>query len=138
MAYTVERLTNEPIVVLTVRDPLGPPEMQREAQMKVAEAGADITGAIYRITDLTELTISFGDIVRSLGEEAKSKREGSMSDSHVRSIIVAKDEIIKMAAASLSQEQYGALNIKLFTTRDEAVAYAREQIAEETAAKSSA
>jgi hypothetical protein len=138
MAYTVSRLINEPIVVLTVRDPLGPPEMQREAQMKVAEAGADITGSIYRITDLTELTISFGDIVRSLGEEAKSKREGSMSDSHVRSLIVAKDEIIKMAAASLSQEQYGALPVKLFTTRDDAVAYAREQIAEEVASKSSA
>jgi hypothetical protein len=138
MAYTVERLTNEPIVVLTVVDPLGPPEMQREAQTKVAEAGADVTGPLYRITDLTGLSISFGDIVRSLGEEAKDKREGSMSDGRVRSLIVAKDEIIKMAAASLSQQQYGALPIKLFTTRDEAVAYAREQVAEEGAAKPSA
>jgi hypothetical protein len=133
MPFNVERLGSEPIIVFTISGAVGGSDALRDYQAAVSKIGqlaAEIPGSVYRITDATSAQLSFGDLVQALGE-ARSGEKGSVSDPRMKSIFVASHELVQLAGESLKQAQYGQLNIKLCESLDQAITYAREQLAAE-------
>jgi hypothetical protein len=127
MVYQIEKLPGEPIVIDSHGEPMDAMG-HRDFAEELARRVQDIEGTVYRITDLLGMSYSFPTLVHVLGEETRSGRPGSASDPRVKTVLVAAGEVADLIAVAASQPQYGGLNLPLFTTRDEALAYVRELI----------
>lgn len=133
MPINVERLPDQPILVVEALEPLDiaaetPAMIDRVAQ----EVGAT-SGKLYIIYDASDLKIAFSDMLFGLAEHAH-RSEGSVRDTHTVTIVVGTDEMLKLAVEALKQPQYGEVSLPMFDSRDKALAYAREHIAAATLA----
>jgi hypothetical protein len=128
MAYTIEKLPDEPIIILTVRDPLGTPAEHRKSHEEMVAVINTIEGNVYRITDMRELNINFADMLHRIAEEAKARSAGAMSDERIKGIVVGSHDMVRLGTQALSQQQYGGLKIPLFERLEEALDYARDEI----------
>jgi hypothetical protein len=54
-----------------------------------------------------------------------------LSDPRLRVYIVASSDMLKLATDSLRQAQYGEIDAKLFSTKEEALREVRAQIAQQ-------
>jgi hypothetical protein len=133
MPFTVEKLPEEPIVLVKIK--VGdqkdferdfPPLVQR-----IAELVAGIEGPIYRITDLTEVNISFGELVLAMQQEYRSEMPGTAADPRIQVVLVTSSKLIEVGAEGVPKSiHYGGKQPpKIFPTMDEALAYARAELA---------
>lgn len=126
MAFTVERLEDEPIVVLTVTYPIEDANKEGEdSDAAVAAAGESIDGQYYRIAEMSGLELSWQDMVYWLNQQRESK-PGSINDPRVMSLLVSDTAMTQQTAQFASQPQYGGREIKVFRTLDDALAHARK------------
>ena len=130
MPAIVVKLPDEPIIVLTVTDPFAPQGDLPPAYEEVAEMIEDMPGPIYCLYDLSSVYLGFGDLIVVLGTAIRGT-PGSASDPRVRGVIVGYDELAQLASEASRQEQYGHLDFPLFAVIEEAVAYARAELAEQ-------
>jgi hypothetical protein len=129
MVYTIETLPGEPIIIDWHGEPLEETGHQVFAE-ELAQAVQSIDGPIYRIADLTGMSYSFPTMVYVMAEETRHKRPGSVGDPRIKTVLVATGEIASLVATAAKQPHYGALDLPVFETRDEALAYIRKQIQE--------
>jgi hypothetical protein len=128
MAYTIQRQLDEPIIIDTHTDPMEAAGYASFAH-ELADHAASIDGTIYRIADLRGMKFSFPLLVHVLAEEARSKQPGTAGDPRVRLVLVAEGEVARLLAESAKQTQYGALDVPVFATLDEALAHVRALVA---------
>lgn len=127
MKSIVEKLPNEPIIVVRVRPHLS-------ASTEVAEVAAAChalikgDGPYYRITDFSVFNLTFSGLVEGMADETRGI-PGSLSDPRLRNIFVGMQDTVELGAQSFKQTQYGGLEITLLATLDRAVEYARRQMA---------
>ena len=95
---------------------------------EIAQMLDGIEGPIYRIVDFTKAKIDFAVLVEGLARSTR-KDPGTFSDPRMRPIFVGTQEMVRFGAESASQDHYGNLKIMVVGTREEALAYARQQIA---------
>jgi hypothetical protein len=67
-------------------------------------------------------------LVQGMGNQAQ-KAPGAMADPRLNTVIVGSGEMVRFGIQAFEQEQYGGLKFPLFASVDEALKYAREQIA---------
>lgn len=128
MSFSIEKLPDEPIVICTLdKDFRG-----AEYNGFLSELGKLLEGEpgpVYRITYSLAITpLIFSDIVTMLGEETKSGKPGTITDPRIRMIIVSAASDAQFPIDSVKQDQYGAFDVPLFATVDEALAYARAEL----------
>ena len=127
MRYTVERLSNEPIIVVVIGTDYAVGKHFLElAQLVDSKVGKDETG-VYAIFDITEMKMSFGDLVIAMSNQSQ-KAPGALADPRLNTLIVGSGDLVKLGIQAFQQEQYGNLNFRLFTSVDEALKYAREEL----------
>src|SRR5205823_5016350 len=130
-----QKLPDEPILITAFFEPSKPTD-QAELWAALAPMVEGMPGPIYRITDLSKLNVTFGQMVGALAYETKGSYPGSAADPRVRSVLVANSAVVEIAAKSITQEQYGQSTMPpLFSTLDEALAYCRAEIAKNESAK---
>lgn len=127
MGVRIERLPDEPIILVTIEQGYN---MNREAR-ETNEAISNLIGAgesgVYLIYDLRFLQMSFSDLVVALADNAQ-KSAGTASDSRLRPVVVGSGEMIKLGNMAMQQEQYGGLKIPMFPTPEEALSFIRDQL----------
>jgi hypothetical protein len=131
MPVTVERVPNEPIIIAHlwgIVDVSCVREMYTNSAPLVDEIGTHT----YRVTDAREVETTFSDLVQILGKTMAGE-PGSTGDPRITPILVGTNAWVKMLQESLKQQQYGAKQIAIYETREEALAHARALIAEQTA-----
>jgi hypothetical protein len=89
-----------------------------------------VPGPVYCIYDIGSVYLGFSDLVMTLSTAIRGT-PGSASDPRVKVVIVGTDDLAQLASDASHQEQYGRLNSPLFASMEEAVAYARAEIAQE-------
>ncbi|MBN1679248.1 MAG: hypothetical protein JW966_03085 [Anaerolineae bacterium] len=131
MVMVVKQLGDEPIIVITVTPPFDSyKDVIQKLEAIEAIANTIDSPIIYRINDYSAVTqASLDDIMTVLARETRSGSAGSLADPRVRSVAVGSDEMIRLAATSLKQTQYGNLDVPLFESYDDALAYIREDMA---------
>ena len=130
MAWTLERLDNEPIILVTVFPPTSSYEGTIQLLHEIAELATTIPdGPIYRINDYSAITPTLDDLINVMTLEAKLGLPGSVGDPRTHLIAVGSGELVELGASSFSQDQFGNHNVPLFTSQDDALNYAREQLA---------
>jgi len=128
MKVTAKRLPNEPILIIKLyKDYVVGRDTAEMLSTVNGQIGADESG-LYSIYDLTEMKMTFGDLVMALSNQAQ-KAPGAMADPRVTTVIVGSSELVKFGAQAFQQEQYGNLKFPLYESVDEALKYAREQLA---------
>jgi len=128
MSYTIQRLPGEPIIINTLAADFN---VSRDALPSLQETFTlveEIGGPVYSIMDVRQLSISFSDLVLGMGMLTRGEM-ALFTDPRLRLIAVGASGLAAMGAKALSQAQYGNLSVHLCDTVDEAIAYAREQVA---------
>ncbi len=130
----IERLPGEPIHVITFDKIITGDEMRcacdqsLELMQDVFEDDPD--NMIYRIVDLTKVNLTFPQLLDVMTSTVKERNTpGSALDPRICHIAVIKPGgLVALGAKSMSQRQYGNLHVAIFESREDALAYAREQV----------
>lgn len=132
MATEITILDDMPILIVTYLPPVAVPDdavtsLEASAKLKQESDG----GPICRILDFSQAQLDFSSMV--LGMSFEKGKDGGTYDSAVANYFVGSDEWVSLGVKSLSeQEHYKGANVKgLFTSQDEAIAAARQFLAEQ-------
>ena len=123
MAFTAERIPGQPIVVCTIYPEIDIESDPAQSYEQVHEMLADEVGTLYRIINFLEIHVEFSHVVMGLASDP------GMHDPRMRTIMVGTHDLVRLAAAASSQEQYGAKSVELCTSVEEAVATAQAELA---------
>lgn len=134
MPVHVTRVEGEPILIATFTGKVTVEDV-REMFRQSLPLMEGVSGHIYRITDARETDTTFSDLVFILSQAGQGGGPGSTLDPRISPALVGSNQWVKMLASSLGQQQYGSLKVPLYETLEEALAYAREQIAAHQQAK---
>ncbi len=104
MSYSVTRLENEPIIVVTYTDPFIPVEDIPGAHYETSELLRYMPGTIYRVIDARIPKGSLDSLVETLYLSSRGKAGGT-ADPRIRSILVGTSEIVQRFAEAMKQKQ---------------------------------
>jgi hypothetical protein len=129
MSITVEKLPNEPIIVVTYGGKLNL-EIVSDAFRKSAEIMDRLEGTVYRISDIRQGTGAFSKTMDIIHKIRQSQNvSGSTLDPRLKAVFVGSHILAQMYADILKQSEYGSKEIPFFDDIDEALAYIRNDIA---------
>lgn len=126
MPYKVERLRNEPIILITWSDPVNP---EQDSLKQAADTDALIRPdekKVYVINDFRQLTVDLKFIISGMAAQ-RQKHPGTGSDPRIHTILVGNGMFWSIAEKSIKRLP-GNLDATLFMSVDEALAHAREKV----------
>lgn len=129
MLVDVAQIENENIIIVRYKAPFNPNEDIVAAQEQIATLLPTMGSVAYRIDDLSEAQMSWNQFVDGIFVATRDV-PGSMTDPRIQGILVGEYEMVRLASESMKQDQYGATNTPMFTSLDEALNYARENMLE--------
>lgn len=129
MLVNVAQIENENIIVVRYKAPFNPNIDIVAAQEQIATLLPTIDGVAYRIDDLSEAQMSWNQFVDGIFVATRDV-PGSMTDPRIQGILVGEYEMVRLASESMKQDQYGSTNTPMYTSLDEALKYARENVME--------
>ena len=127
MPFTVERLQNEPIIVITWSDPPNAAKDMPESWKEIDRRIRPDESGVYTISDLRNLTIDFASIVSGMTLQ-QEQRPGAANDPRVHSILVGSGILWEIVSKGAKQFKRAGMELPLFATMEEALAHAREKI----------
>ena len=124
MPVSIRRVGNEPIIIAKFTDPFDYTDVEK-ANDTTAKLITELNRVVYRIEDISALSLDFSTVVAGIGSAAEPHVAGTVRDTNARFIYVGQGAYVDMVVNSLSQEQYGGIKCPVFATVDEAIAYTR-------------
>lgn len=128
MTVQIRYLPNEPIIIAEFDLPFSGTDVAK-ANEETARLVQTVGGTVYRIEHIVG-ALSFSDVTDGLIHAGRLGKPGSARDPQVQFLFVGTGPIVEMTAKSFAQDQYAGRHVPLFATQQEAIAYARKQIAE--------
>lgn len=126
MAINIEKLNSEAIIILTGIEPLAVPDDPMTVMQEVVNFKKEVGRPVYRILDFSQTNLTFSDMMMSMAFE--KDQEGGANDPAVSTVIVGKDELVRLGADSLrTQEQYGKANVSFAASVNDALTYIRSE-----------
>ncbi|MEO1254918.1 MAG: hypothetical protein AAFY41_08540 [Bacteroidota bacterium] len=127
MSVEVKKLSNEPIIIFNFIEPLDVLADITEANTQTAKYLHKTDETLYRIDNLLGVTIDFGKLVEGMARATRAKDEGSLRNDRVKTILVThQKDFGDIMQNGFQQDQYGSLDIKAFSTLDDALNFARK------------
>lgn len=128
MAHTVEKLPNEPIVIVTYQEPFSIKDEIPAIKEDLENLAGQIEGHMFDIHEATNLKLDFSKIVQALGTAFSRTKKPAHLD-RLTTIGVGSGPLFSLAEMASKQDQYGNYNIKILPTLEEALSFARSQTA---------
>jgi len=123
MSLILTRLPDEPILIVK---PALPVEQHIEVVFSIdaqcARLVAEQGSPLYRIVDLRTADLAYSDILLVL-DIAKENRRGALTDPHIRTLLVGRHPLLRIAARKARQEL--GVVIPVFPSIGEALAHIR-------------
>lgn len=127
MPTDIQRIDDDAIIYITIQSPFKPSEEIPTMHKRIDDLARNMGRPIFRIIDLTRSEIDFSALVEALQEDTNNAA-GSATDWRFQPLFVGTDNIAKLAADSLQQQQYGGIKTRLFSTREGAIAHAQQEL----------
>lgn len=125
MNFSVEISDGEPIVIFQLKSGYKFARDISESQTVLDEAISQFNSKIVLITDFSNVSMEFSDMVIKLSEDTNGK-PGSLSDPRIRrNVFIGNDDMVDLAAQSLQQTQYGKVDVMIFRDLDTALEFSR-------------
>ena len=119
MSIKVKTQPRDSLIIIEVHPPIDIQVDPHEATDRTLEFQKQMNRHICRITDYTRVHLTFSDVVAGMAADK------AFSNPYVHSIIVGTDELVKLAATSFKNDQYGNVDVKIVATIDEALVEAK-------------
>jgi hypothetical protein len=113
------------VLTLTYLNPFNQDAVQ-QGMDKIKEHYSPTGDHLYLISDVTDVEMSFSEIMLAMHTASKGDEGYSVTASNQTNVVVGTDALVQMAVEALKQDQYGSVNIKVFASIDEANAYIDE------------
>lgn len=128
MTHRVTQIENEDIILVEISDPfLG--EEAVKINQEVLELMQNIELPAYRLLDFTHCSMEWSQMQQGFASQVKGT-PGSMTDPNLIPVGVnVGSGAQQVAMEGFGHEPFGGLDIPLFDTLDEALAYIRNRIA---------
>jgi len=125
MAYSVEQLDSEPIIIVSLGEQTQSVDETTQTYQEVAALLDALSDKAFLITDYTKSDLTFSEMALSL-RTATQGEAGSPTDPRIlQNLLIGTDELVEMASQSLMQTQYGKVKTLVFANREDALTYAR-------------
>lgn len=118
------------MLISTVEEPFDPSADAQAALAQLSYYLGEIEGKVYIVSDMTQMHPSFSDIMMGMATAAYRK-DSPVRNDRVVIAQVALGELFELMATWFKQEQYGALDIPLFKTIEEARQFLVKKMTEE-------
>ncbi len=129
MVIRVEKIKDEPIIVYHYPEKLESNQEIRDAVIEGTNLNRNMPDpVIWVIHNTSKLKLDFSTLVSGLATLTMDGPEG-FNDPRLRAAAVSSSELVKLAARSASQKQYGGWQVAIFDTYEQALAHAREDLA---------
>ena len=135
MPIAIERLPGESIICATTSEPFAPTRDVPAMFAEITRIRLELQGDVALIVDLRETvkdSIAFAKLVAALAEAGRGIRAGRAAGI-VRppiTIFVGSGPLVALAAQSIEQKQYRGVRALICNSPEEALALAREKLAE--------
>ena len=127
MTVEVTRHSELPAVYLKIVNPNRGPDDIAVNMNEGLKLKHELGGHVYRIIDVTEVEMSFSDMMVAMSADRGG--EGTLDDPDVTTIYVGRGDLVAFGVKALAeQDQYGQLGVKLFASGEEAYAYIVEDM----------
>lgn len=124
--YTTERLPGEPIVIShnTADWKIGThlPEAS-EAAIAMLEAANE---PCYYISDMSLVSMSLDDVIKAANHAARGGSDILHHPLMKQFLLVTNSRLVELAGKGLEHDVFGNVNIRVFTSLEDALTYARE------------
>ncbi len=130
MPVKVDRLPGEAIVIATCSDTLDVPTLQ-DMFAQTAALMNEGDSLVYRIADYYGVTSSFVELLTSAQKASQAGVAASTTDPRILPMFVGSDEWQAQARIAFGQNPFGTVQIPIFGSVDDAIAYARQQLTKE-------
>lgn len=125
MGFRVEKIENEPIIVIYLTNPHTADEIPTIHE-QTAQLAQTIDGTVYRIVDMAQLDWNFEQFQHAI-EEGSKQREGGAADQRFKSYYAVGDKFLpRLIAHGLNKEQFGKLGVVAVATVLDAITQVRE------------
>ena len=122
MAVDINILPDEPVIVFTIQAPVDGEKDARTTSEKAIEFAHELGQPVYRIVDFSQVNVTFTDILMGISAGT------GVPDDLVHTYMVGSHELVRLAAESSAQEQYGGgIQVQLYASIDEALDAIRAQ-----------
>lgn len=127
MAYTIEQLSGEPIVIVTYDSSLDFSKAPHEIVRQIAAIADNTPERLTVIHDVRMVELNFGDLVVGMAAAFKPKKGSPVEKLKTDIFVVGGPEIIQLAVKGARQVQYGGQEVMHFETLEDAVQRARDR-----------
>ncbi len=126
MATTIQRLDDEPIIIVTYEGTLGT-EQLAEFAPHGAQLQRESPVPLYWIIDVHATTSDFAQIVKILAHQSRGN-PGTASNAPGRVFMVGSAYMTRLYVDAMRQPQFGGLDIPMFPNLDDALAAVRVRL----------
>ena len=129
MSVQVTKLPNEPIIILTYEGLLDVETVKSAFQQSV-ELMQNIDGPVYRISDVRAGDADergFAELFKLIGQ-LRNGVAGSSADPRIHGVFVGGNQLARLYADFMRQNQFGSRLIPFYQTVDEALEYIHFEI----------
>jgi hypothetical protein len=126
MPVSIERLTGEPIIVITITPPLDPNHGHDVGFAKIADILESLSSPVFLIADFSAITLDFGQLISALDRFSHSFGMEMPDGVEAKFIAVTSDYLVKMGLDALEHEQN--IRVRVFKTMDAALTFAHKEL----------
>jgi hypothetical protein len=127
MCADVNRIPDEPIVLVTINTLNDFQSQLRAAHQQITTLMSGVDGEYYRIDNYQSLNVTTSTLVSAMFEESQQK-PGSATDPNVYHIVVGAARVLRIGALTLPQTFTPDKRTPVFSTVAEAISFARATI----------
>jgi hypothetical protein len=131
MSVSLEKLSSEPIVIVTIVG-LVNVEGMRDIYLQIAEILEAIDPPLYRITDVREQETSFAEMIEIVKEAGKGL-PGTTTDPRIRNSFVGRHKFAMLARDFYRNSDPNRNSMPVFDTLEEALFSVRSEIKQRAA-----
>ena len=131
--YTYENLLpHEPVIIYTALDGWNDPANLAASDEEGNEMIRTVAQPIFWVLDISHIDMDITTMIMLANKYTRSeitRGEASMwQHSNVRQLIaITSDDLIQQMASGMQSDLFGSMDIKVFASRDDMLAYVRSQ-----------
>lgn len=130
MPIYVEKLSDEPIVTVTVTEPV---VVKHDIPALNYELSAVFDASpvrVWAVMIVKDPKMEFGELVRGMAMVTRGEVAALTHPNAAGFAVVTTHDMFRLAASALKQAQYGEIKVSVYLTQEEALASVRQKIVE--------
>lgn len=124
MTITIDRMENEPILVMELKGVLTAREIT-EALVECAQMSENIQGTVFRINDMSKMVLSISELVALVRALRAGVPGSAATNPRIQNIFVGNRQTIRLYTDILTTQVFDGQPMPVFGNMDDALNYIR-------------